>query len=86
MERTVRVVLPLAVHQESVMILPGREFQNGSPDAISTFLQIDGFLIPVREVSHQLHAGRVWRSENEGLFSVETIAARCLFLHVCFLL
>ena len=69
MERTLRVVAPLTIHQEAVMMLAWREFQVRSPDSISAFLQRDGFLIPVRKVSGQLHVGRTWGADGEGLRS-----------------
>ena len=84
MERTFRVVAPLAIHEESVIMFARRELQNGSPDTVRAFLQIDGLLIPMREVSGQLYAGRVRCAEGEGLVSIGTVAARCLFLHVGF--
>jgi hypothetical protein len=39
------------------------------PDACRAFLQVDGPLLPVREIAHQLHAPRGGRGQGEGLFS-----------------
>ena len=63
------------------MMLAWREFQVRSPDSISAFLQRDGFLIPVRKVSGQLHVGRTWGADGEGLRSPLMVIARCYLFH-----
>jgi hypothetical protein len=69
MQRAFRVVTPLAIHQEPVMVWTWREFNRGAPDAILAFLHVDGLLLPLREIAGQLHAPRSGRGEGKHLRS-----------------
>ena len=82
MERALRIVAPLAVHEESVMMLARREVQARAPNAaIGTFLQADRLLFPLREISRQRNARCFRRVEVEDLFFYGMIAIGCLLFH-----
>ena len=79
MQRAFRVVTPLAIHQEPVMVRTWREFNRSAPDAILAFLHVDGFLLPLREIAGQLHAPRdalsnLLASFSFGLRKIQPIA------------
>jgi len=82
MELALRVVAPLAIHEEPVMMLARGEFQIGSPYTVCVFFQIHWCLIPKRKIPCQLHARSTRCSKGEDLLSAETVFAQCLFLHV----
>ena len=48
--------MPLAIHNESIMISPGLELNGCAPYAVALLFQLNGLLLPMSEVSDQLHA------------------------------
>lgn len=61
--RALRIVSPLAVHQKTVVMRSWFQVHGSPPDAVRPFLQVDGLLLPIGEITHQLHAESHWRSE-----------------------
>src|SRR5208282_4018846 len=51
MQAALRIIPPFPVHQEPVMVGAWSQFDAGVPDAVGTFLQADGVLLPLGEVS-----------------------------------
>jgi len=47
--------MPLAVHQKAIVMRAGLESDRRPPQAVRSFSQIDRLLLPVREVTEQLH-------------------------------
>ena len=68
------VVLPFAIHDEPVVVRSRFQFHRRPPHTVRAFLQIDGTLLPVRKIPHQLHAHRAGRGEREGLFLAMTFS------------
>jgi len=71
-QRAFGVIAPFAVHKEPVMVRTRFQFHRRPPHAVRAFLQIDGTLLPLRKIAHQLHAHRTGRVKSEGLFLVIT--------------
>ena len=84
-ENALRIIPPLAVHEEPVVMRARRQFHCGAPYPIRAFLQVDGTLLPPGKIPHQLHAQRVRRGECECLLP-DTVAAFwiCFFCHNLF--
>jgi len=55
----------------------GRQFNGGSPGAALAGSETDGLVLPVCEISHQLHAGCSGRGEGELL-----MRAMVSFFHI----
>src|SRR5687767_12668185 len=62
-----RIIVPLAIHQESVVVRAGLQPNAAAPDATSIFAQINWTLLPVGEVANQLDAQRPWCAKRECL-------------------
>ena len=63
-----RVVAPLAVHNEPVLVRAGRQRHGGFPDAVILSLEEDGVFFPVGEVAEQQHFLRLGVDHLERLF------------------
>ena len=87
-QRTFRIVTPLTVHKESVVVRSRCKFDAAPPYAIRVPPHVDGSLLPVREVTNQLHAHRRRCRKSEGLHSSAFRPGFCVlcvtFLcHIC---
>ncbi len=78
MLRAFRVISPLAVNQETVVMLTWRKFDRSPPNAVFAFPHIKGPLLPVCEIARQLHSHRSGRLEGEGLSSPIAVAQFCI--------
>ena len=81
-ENAFGIIVPLAIHEEPVMVRARLQIHRGPPHPVHAFMQIDGTFLPLGEVAHQLHTHCVRRAEREGLFP--GIAANfrvCSFCH-----
>src|ERR1039458_1018115 len=84
------IVAPLAIHQETVMVLARLQRHRGPPNAVGGLAQVDGLLFPLCEISHQLHAQCGRRGEGEGLLldlmypcHAKFLSFRLLFVVAC---
>lgn len=59
--------MPLAIHDEPVVMRARLQFEAASPNAIGVFAQVNWILLPVGEVTDQLDAQRGWRVIGECL-------------------
>ena len=67
-ESAFRIIAPLTVHEETIVMCPLLQLDYSPPHAIQSPLQVDGTCLPLRKVANQLHAKCAWRAEREGLF------------------
>ena len=67
-ENAFGIIVPLAIHEEPVVVRARRQFHRRPPHTVHAFMQIDGTFLPLREVTRQLHTQCVRRAEREGLF------------------
>src|ERR1039457_1118040 len=63
-----RIVAPLAVHQQAIGITPRRERNGGLPQAALEFLEGDGCLLPAGKITRNQDCLRLRRVEREGHF------------------
>jgi len=56
MESAFRIITPLTVHKEAIVMCSRLQLDYNPPHAIQAFLQVDGTFLPPREVADQLHA------------------------------
>src|SRR5688572_2971109 len=66
-ERTLRIILPLAIHEEPIVISARLQLKAASPNAIGVLAQVNWSLLPVCEVTNQLNAQRGWCAIGECL-------------------
>src|SRR5688572_1047402 len=59
--------MPLAIHHESIMISPRLKLHGGAPYTVALLFQVNRLLLPVREISEQLHAQCTRCSKTELL-------------------
>ena len=68
-ESAIRIITPLTVHKEAIVMCSRLQLDCNSPHTVQSLLQVDGTLLPLREVAGQLHAQCAWRAERECLSS-----------------
>jgi hypothetical protein len=61
--RALRIIPPLAIDQEAVLMRAGTKFDGGPPNSILAFAHVDGLLLPARKIARQLHSCRRRRLE-----------------------
>ena len=66
-ERAFRIILPLTIHEEPIVMRARFQFKAASPNAIGVFVQVNWSLLPVGEVADQLDAQRGWCATGECL-------------------
>ena len=84
-EYAFRIIVPLAIHEETVVMRAGRQFHRRPPDALGVFFHADGVFLPMREIAHQLHAHRAGRGDCKSLFPANAATFRVDFLCHIFL-
>lgn len=62
-----RIVTPLAIDDEAVLMCPGGEFDGGAPDTGRFLFQLDRLFLPLSEVAGEHDALGVGGGEGEGL-------------------
>src|SRR2546421_1344563 len=63
-----RIIAPVAVHNEAIVMLTRRQFHAGAPYPVLAFAHGNAFLLPLGEVAHQGDARSCRGGETEGLF------------------
>src|SRR5438309_12111647 len=49
-QRALGIIVPLAIHEKSVVMRAWFQFDDRTPDAIRPFLQVDGLVFPIRKI------------------------------------
>src|SRR5437773_117017 len=62
------IIAPIAIHNKTIVMFAGHQFDRRHPDTVFSLLHWDGSLLPIGEITGQRNSGRGRRGEAEGLF------------------
>ena len=68
MPGALRIVTPLAIHEEAVLMLPWTKGHGRFPNAVLAALEGNWILLPVGEITHQQHRGSIKVGNLEQFF------------------